>query len=131
MSVTSWAFASASSAGAAPRAEPGQALGRLGPLLLVAARLGARLPHEQLDLGELAVQPSSSRSSVARASRRSRGQARAGCGQVGHDGRQSSGIRIQPWRIAYTTAWVRSLTASFRRIELMWFLTVCSLIESW
>ena len=43
---------------------------------------------------------------------------------------QSSGIRIQPWRIAYTTAWVRSLTASFRRIELMWFFTVCSLIES-
>jgi hypothetical protein len=43
---------------------------------------------------------------------------------------QSSGILIQPWRIAYTTAWVRSLTASFRRIELMWFLTVCSLIDS-
>ena len=43
---------------------------------------------------------------------------------------QSSGIRIQPWRIAYTTAWVRSLTDSFRRIELMWFLTVCSLIDS-
>src|SRR6185369_2142631 len=41
---------------------------------------------------------------------------------------QSSGMRIQPWRIAYTTAWVRSLTESFRRIELMWFLTVCSLI---
>ena len=43
---------------------------------------------------------------------------------------QSSGIRIQPWRIAYTTAWVRSLTDSLRRIELMWFLTVCSLIDS-
>ena len=43
---------------------------------------------------------------------------------------QSSGIRIQPWRIAYTTAWVRSLTESFRRMELMWFLTVCSLIDS-
>ena len=42
---------------------------------------------------------------------------------------QSSGIRIQPWRIAYTTAWVRSLTESLRRIELMWFLTVCSLID--
>ena len=43
---------------------------------------------------------------------------------------QSSGIRIQPWRIAYTTAWVRSLTDSLRRIELMWFFTVCSLIDS-
>ncbi len=43
---------------------------------------------------------------------------------------QSSGILIQPWRIAYTTAWVRSLTASLRRMELMWFFTVCSLIES-
>ena len=42
---------------------------------------------------------------------------------------QSSGIRIQPWRIAYTTACVRSLTDSLRRIELMWFLTVCSLID--
>ncbi len=45
-------------------------------------------------------------------------------------GPQSSGIRIQPWRIAYTTAWVRSLTESLRRMELMWFLTVCSLIDS-
>ena len=43
---------------------------------------------------------------------------------------QSSGILIQPWRIAYTTAWVRSLTESLRRIELMWFFTVCSLIDS-
>jgi len=43
---------------------------------------------------------------------------------------QSSGILIQPWRIAYTTAWVRSFTESLRRIELMWFLTVCSLIDS-
>jgi len=43
---------------------------------------------------------------------------------------QSSGILIQPWRMAYTTAWVRSLTESLRRIELMWFLTVCSLIDS-
>ena len=42
----------------------------------------------------------------------------------------SAGISIQPWRMAYTTAWVRSLTESFRRIELMWFLTVCSLIVS-
>ena len=42
----------------------------------------------------------------------------------------SAGISIQPWRMAYTTAWVRSLTESFRRMELMWFLTVCSLIES-
>jgi hypothetical protein len=43
---------------------------------------------------------------------------------------QSSGILIQPWRIAYTTAWVRSLTDSFRRIDDIWFLTVCSLIDS-
>ena len=43
---------------------------------------------------------------------------------------QSSGILIQPWRIAYTTAWVRSLTDSLRRMELMWFFTVCSLIVS-
>jgi hypothetical protein len=43
---------------------------------------------------------------------------------------QSSGILIQPWRMAYTTAWVRSFTESFRRMELMWFFTVCSLIDS-
>ena len=41
---------------------------------------------------------------------------------------QSSGILIQPWRMAYTTAWVRSLTLSLRRMDDMWFLTVCSLI---
>ncbi len=42
---------------------------------------------------------------------------------------QSSGIRIQPCFIAYTTAWVRSFTESLRRMELMWFLTVCSLMD--
>ena len=52
---------------------------------------------------------------------------RRGCGGLVRH--QSSGIRIQPWRIAYTTAWVRSLTDSLRRMELMWFLTVCSLID--
>ena len=45
-------------------------------------------------------------------------------------GPQSSGILIQPWRMAYTTAWVRSLTESLRKMLLMWFLTVCSLIDS-
>jgi len=45
-------------------------------------------------------------------------------------GLQSSGILIQPWRMAYTTAWVRSLTESLRRMLLMWFLTVCSLMDS-
>ena len=43
-------------------------------------------------------------------------------------GGQSSGILIQPWRMAYTTAWVRSLTDSLRRMLDMWFLTVCSLM---
>ena len=61
---------------------------------------------------------------VRRSSSRVRGR------RWGRDGDQSSGIRIQPWRIAYTTAWVRSFTDSLRRIELMWFLTVCSLIDS-
>ena len=56
----------------------------------------------------------------------------AGLAKIGQGGTaaQSSGILIQPWRMAYTTAWVRSLTDSFRRIELMWFFTVCSLIDS-
>src|SRR5206468_973271 len=43
---------------------------------------------------------------------------------------QSSGILIQPWRMAYTTACVRSLTESLRRMLDMWFLTVCSLMPS-
>ena len=49
-------------------------------------------------------------------------------GREREDG-QSSGILIQPCRMAYTTAWVRSLTESLRRIELMWFFTVCSLMD--
>ena len=53
---------------------------------------------------------------------------RSRCGGRGR--RQSSGIRVQRGRVAYTTAWVRSLTESLRRMELMWFLTVCSLIDS-
>ena len=71
---------------------------------------------------------------VARGARPDRGRghrgAVAGSGRRTRSSDQSSGIRIQPWRIAYTTAWVRSLTDSLRRIELMWFLTVCSLIDS-
>lgn len=43
---------------------------------------------------------------------------------------QSSGSLIQPWRMAYTTAWVRSFTLSLRRMEDMWFFTVCSLMPS-
>ena len=45
-------------------------------------------------------------------------------------GRGPGGISIQSWPIAHTTACVRSLTESFRRMELVWFLTVCSLIVS-
>ncbi len=41
----------------------------------------------------------------------------------------SAGIRIQPWRMAYKTAWVRSFADSLRRMFDMWFLTVCRLIE--
>jgi hypothetical protein len=43
---------------------------------------------------------------------------------------QSSGRRIQPCFMAYTTAWVRSFTDNLRRMLDMWFLTVCSLIVS-
>jgi hypothetical protein len=43
---------------------------------------------------------------------------------------QSSGSRIQPCFMAYTTACVRSLTESLRRMLDMWFLTVCSLMVS-
>ena len=51
---------------------------------------------------------------------------------AGRSGRvdQSSGIRIQPWRMAYTTAWVRSFTRQLAEDADMWFLTVCSLIDS-
>ena len=89
----------------------------------VAARLGPGLGDEQVDLSQLLVE----RQEVVGESRGQRLDpgSRPGRGVGRH---QSSGMRIQPWRIAYTTACVRSFTESFRRIELMWFLTVCSLI---
>ena len=115
--------------------EGADALGGLRPLLLVARRLGPRLPDEHVDLRQLAIE----RGEIGlelRHERESRGlrvvrawssgSEAAGCPEEA----QSSGIRIQPWRIAYTTAWVRSFTESLRRMELMWFLTVCSLIDS-
>ena len=85
---------------------------------------------EQVDLAQLAVELDEVVHESARTARRA--VAAVAVGQPGRSsiGHQSSGIRIQPWRIAYTTAWVRSLTDSLRRIELMWFLTVCSLIDS-
>ena len=91
-------------------------------------RLDPGLPDEHVDLaqlvvehGDIGLQPGGEPVCGSGAGLRVRGiRARD----------QSSGIRIQPWRIAYTTAWVRSLTDSFRRIELMWFLTVCSEIDS-
>ena len=99
-------------------------LGRLGAATFVAGCLHGRLGHEQVDLDELLLD----RVEVVRQPDRERDRFgwRGGLG-FGH---QSSGIRIQPWRIAYTTACVRSLTDSLRRIELMWFLTVCSEIDS-
>jgi hypothetical protein len=105
--------------------EQGHLVGGLGTLLLVPGGLGAGLADEHVDLAELAVDR-----------RDLGGEALLGGRCVSHAGEsdrvsfaQSSGILIQPWRIAYTTAWVRSFTDSFRRIELMWFFTVCSLIE--
>ena len=104
-----------------------------------------RLGDEQVDLAQLAVEARRRRPPAARTARPGvarRGDS-GGASRVVGDASviglrrvaevvigQSSGIRIQPWRIAYTTAWVRSLTDSLRRIELMWFLTVCSLIDS-
>ena len=126
MSVTSAAFCSAISARseAGRRRQRGELLGQVGPLLLVAARLAARLPGQQLDLGKLALE---ARDLLVEGG----GKIGRRASEIGHPGAdQSSGIRIQPWRIAYTTAWVRSFTESFRRMELMWFLTVCSLMES-
>ena len=99
-------------------------LGRLGAATLVTGRLRGRLGHEQVDLDELLLDGVE----VVRQPDRERDRFgwRGGLGP----GHQSSGIRIQPCRIAYTTACVRSLTESLRRIELMWFLTVCSEIDS-
>ena len=62
--------------------------------------------------------------------REARGEAAEEVARVRSPEAQSSGIRIQPCRIAYTTAWVRSFTLSLRRMLDMWFLTVCSLIDS-
>src|SRR3954453_9112951 len=87
---------------------------------LVPGGLRASLGDEHVDLGDLVLEIGD----LAPDALVDRGEVE------GHLGSQSSGIRIQPCRIAYTTAWVRSLTDSFRRIELMWFLTVCSLIDS-
>ena len=73
---------------------------------LVAGGLGLRLGDEQVDLGELGVEvrerrPPSARTSsgrlVAGVGGRDVGHRRAGRGAVVD---QSSGIRIQPWRIA-------------------------------
>jgi hypothetical protein len=86
----------------------GQLLGELGALLLMAGRFGLRLTHEHVDLGQLAVERrhvrGQARSEILAGRRRLVG----GCGR-GHRfrrlaggslGPQSSGIRIQPWRIA-------------------------------
>ncbi len=104
---------------------PSQLVRRGRAARLVTGSLGPGLGDEQVDLVQFLVEGEE----VVGEPRRQRVDAcgRLGRGVVRH---QSSGIRIQPWRIAYTTAWVRSLTDSLRRIELMWFLTVCSLIVS-
>ena len=66
----------------------------VGPLLLVATRFAASLPGQELDLGQLALQardlPVEGRRELGRGAR-----------ELGHPvRRQSSGIRIQPWRMA-------------------------------
>ena len=90
---------------------------------LVTGGFGLRLGDEQIDLAQLPVE-------LEQVVREPAGQVAERGGGSDRVRHQSSGIRIQPWRIAYTTACVRSLTDSLRRIELMWFLTVCSLIDS-
>ena len=114
---------------------PSISLRRLCPLLLVAGGLGARLAEQHVDLDELPVERGNvvreaGGELIARGGRRIHGRRSWQARFPREVWPQSSGIRIQPWRIAYTTAWVRSFTDSLRRIELMWFLTVCSEIDS-
>ncbi len=88
----------------------------------LADRMATELARLEIELNEVELL-------ITQASTEAGGQRiEAGSGGRRVRRHQSSGIRIQPWRIAYTTAWVLSLTDSLRRIELMWFLTVCSLI---
>ena len=110
--------------GAAGRARR-ELLGRLGAATLRDG-LPPRSPGTRAARSRRAPSRAASRSSASRTGSATAFGWRGGLG-LGH---QSSGIRIQPWRIAYTTACVRSLTDSLRRIELMWFLTVCSEIDS-
>ena len=118
--------------------ERGELVGRRGPARHVARRLGLGLFDEQIHLREFGIQVAdvvhqpAGELSQAGGRRGHLGVGHRVRGSLGRSGivDQSSGIRIQPWRMAYTTAWVRSLTDSLRRIELMWFLTVCSLIDS-
>ena len=142
MRVTSWTLSSVTSSVCASLVSAVELVGGGAAAGLVTGRLGLRLGDEQVDLAELAIEARDLLGQPGGQLREAgRGGGRRGGGCVGHrsgsrgrrwgrDGDQSSGIRIQPWRIAYTTAWVRSLTDSLRRIELMWFLTVCSLIDS-
>ena len=143
--------------GGGPGAQCGEAVGRGRPLRLVARGLRPRLLHEELDLAKFCFQQVVFHADPARKiCHRGRALPAAHRGHTAGTGRppvcrcacrrllscaggspvafglvaQSSGILIQPWRIAYTTACVRSFTDSLRRIELMWFLTVCSLMDS-
>ena len=99
VSVTSWALSAIEVLRRhAPAA--GQAVRRLGALLLVAGGLRRRLADEHLDLGQLAIE-------AVELELEARGEIDGGSGVVrvvalgwGHERDQSSGIRIQPWRIA-------------------------------
>ena len=139
VSVTSWALSSATSAG---RVAGGSRQRRSSFSAAAARRVSWRAasvrawatsrstsPSSRVEARELVGQPRGELGQRWRAAR-SRRRSSSARSPVGVVVDQSSGIRIQPWRIAYTTAWVRSLTDSLRRIELMWFLTVCSLIDS-
>src|SRR6185503_21029111 len=79
-------------------------VGCLRAATLVTGCLHGRLGHEQVDLDELLLD----RVEVVRQPDRERD--RFGWRGGLRPRHQSSGIRIQPWRIAYTTACVRSLT---------------------